>query len=340
MKKRSFRKTLPSAFNLISLAVLALSVGLGLAACSSGKKSGAAKPLKIAVIPKGMTHEFWNAIHAGAVKAGRELGVEVIWKGANKEDDRAGQISVVEDMINRGVDGIVLAPLDNKALVRPVAEAKAENIPVVIIDSPLNGEDFVSYIATDNYKGGVLGAERLGQILGGKGRIFLIRCLEGSMSSDLREKGFLETIQKEYPAMEFLTKDIYAGVTVESAYQTLENLLSRFPDVEGIFCPNESTSFGTLRALESKGLAGKVKFVGFDSSQKLVDGMRRGFIHGLVVQNPFAMGYLGVKTIVAHRRGEPVEARVDTGETVVTPENLDQPDIQALLFPDVKTYLQ
>lgn len=318
---------------LLVLAVLA-------AGCSSGKEAGPSKTLKIAVIPKGMTHEFWNAIRAGAVKAGRELGVEVIWKGANKEDDRAGQISVVEDMINRGVDGIVLAPLDNKALVRPVEEATQEKIPVVIIDSPLLGGGFVSYIATDNYKGGVLGAGRLAQLLGGKGKIFLIRCLEGSESSDLREKGFLETIQKEFPAMEFLSKDIYAGVTVESAFQTLENLLNRFPEVEGIFCPNESTSFGTLRALESKGLAGKIKFVGFDSSQKLVDGMRNGYIHGLVVQNPFNMGYLGVKTIVAHRQGEAVEAKIDTGETLVTPENLDQPEIQSLLFPDVKTYLQ
>jgi len=340
MKLSSIRRaSCPAVWPLIpvfSLLILAIIP----AACSSGKKAEAPKTLKVAVIPKGMTHEFWNAIHAGAVKAGRELGVEIIWKGANKEDDRAGQISVVEDMINRGVDGIVLAPLDNKALVRPVEEAGQENIPVVIIDSPLIGGGYVSYIATDNYKGGALGAERLGQLLGGRGKIFLIRCLEGSESSTMREDGFLETMQKEFPDVEFLTKDLYAGVTVESAYQTLENLLNRFPDVEGIFCPNESTSFGTLRALESKGLAGKVKFVGFDSSQKLVDGLRRGYIHGLVVQNPFNMGYLGVKAIIAHRKGEPVEAKVDTGEILVTPENLDRPEIQALLFPDVKTYLQ
>ena len=260
------------SFALLSL----LAAALIPAACSSGKKADAPKTMKIAVIPKGMTHEFWNAIHAGAVKAGRELGVEVIWKGANKEDDRAGQISVVEDMINRGVDGIVLAPLDNKALIRPVEEAVREKIPVVIIDSPLLGGGYVSYIATDNFKGGVLGARRMGELLGGKGKIFLIRCLEGSESSTLREDGFLETTQKEFPDIEFLTQDIYAGVTVQSAFQTLENLLNRFPDVEGIFCPNESTSFGTLRALESRGLAGKVKFVGFDSSQKLVDGLRLG----------------------------------------------------------------
>jgi ribose transport system substrate-binding protein len=340
IKLKSSRRVFGFAFLPIVPILGLLVLTIFPSACSSGKKTGAAKTLQIAVIPKGMTHEFWNAIHAGAVKAGRELGVEVIWKGANKEDDRAGQISVVEDMITRGVDGIVLAPLDDKALIRPVEEAGREKIPVVIIDSPLEGGSFVSYIATDNYKGGVMGAERLGQLLGGKGRIFLIRCLEGSMSSDLREKGFLETMQKEFPKVEFLTKDLYAGVTVESAYQTLDNLLSRFPDVDGIFCPNESTSFGTLRALEDKGLAGKVKFVGFDSSQKLVDGLRRGFLQGLVVQNPFNMGYFGVKTVVAYRRGQPIEAKIDTGETMVTPENMDQPEIKALLFPDVKTYLQ
>ena len=170
MKLRSFGCAFGVAwlpiFPLLSLLILAVFP----VACSSGKKAEAPKTLQIAVIPKGMTHEFWNAIHAGAVKAGRELGVEVIWKGANKEDDRAGQINVVEDMINRRVDGIVLAPLDNKALVRPVEEAVAENIPVVIIDSPLLGGGYVSYIATDNYKGGVLGAERLGSSLAGRGR--------------------------------------------------------------------------------------------------------------------------------------------------------------------------
>lgn len=308
-------------------------------ACSAGKKESGGK-LEIAVIPKGMTHEFWNAIHAGAVKAGRELGAEIIWKGPHKEDDREGQIVVVEDMIARGVDGIVLAPLDDQALVRPVREAAAEGIPVVIIDSPLNGSDHISYIATDNYKGGVLAAQHLGKLLGGRGRIFLIRCHEGSASSTLREQGFYETIQKACPEIEFLAKDIYAGVTTESAYQALENLLSRFADVDGIFCPNESTTFGGLRALQDKGLAGRVKFVGFDSSQKLVDGLRQGHIHGLVLQNPFNMGYLGVKTIVAHIRGEKVAGQIDTGETLVTPENMDQPEIRTLLFPDVKPYLQ
>lgn len=323
---------------VIYLSLFVLSLALAAFSCSS-QKPPAEKNLKIAVIPMGMTHEFWKSIHAGAVKAGRELGVEVLWKGPQKEDDRDGQVMVVEDFINRGVQGIVLAPLDDHALIRPIQEAKREGIPVVIIDSPLESPEPISNIATDNHKGGVLAGEHLGQILGGKGKIFLIRCHEGAASSTLREQGFYDTIVKRFPGIEFLSKDVYAGITTESAYQTLENLINRFPEVDGIFCPNESTTFGTLRALEDRGLAGKVKFVGFDSSQKLVDGMQKGHIHGLVLQDPFKMGYLGVKTAVAFLRGQKFDMRVDTGETLVTPENMNQPEIQRLLFPPIKNYL-
>ncbi len=210
----------------------------------------AAKAVQIAVIPKGTTHEFWKSIHAGAVQAARELGVEVIWKGPQKEDDRAQQITVVEDFISRGVDGIVLAPLDDRALMRPVQDAVREKIPVVVIDSGLQGSDYVSYVATDNYQGGVLGGRRLGGLMAGKGRIFLIRYQEGSASTTQREAGFLDTVKKEFPGLTLLVQDQYAGATTETAYQLAENLLSRFPDVEGIFAPNESSTFGVLRALQ------------------------------------------------------------------------------------------
>jgi ribose transport system substrate-binding protein len=295
--------------------------------------------LKIAVIPKGTTHEFWKAIHAGAVQASRELGVEVIWKGPQKEDDRAQQIIVVEDFINRGVDGIVLAPLDDRALCRPVQDAVREGIPVVIIDSGLQGEDYVSFVATDNYKGGVLAAQRLAELLGGEGDIFLIRYQEGSASTTKRESGFLDTITSDFPNISLLVHDQHAGATTETAYQLAENLLGRFPEVDGIFCPNESSTFGTLRALQESGLAGKVKFVGFDSSPKLVQALRAGHLHGLVLQNPMKMGYLGVKQMVSHLKGEKIESRVDTGVYLATRENMDKPEIKALLWPDFSRYL-
>ena len=320
----------------LCLALLVPACGRKAAESSAAR---APKRFQIAVIPKGTTHKFWKSIHAGAVQAARELGVDVIWKGPQKEDDRAQQVTVVEDFISRGVDGIVLAPLDDRALVRPVQDAVREKIPVVVIDSGLQGSDYVSYVATDNYQGGVLAARRLGGLMNGKGKIFLIRYQEGSASTTQREAGFLDTAKKDFPGLILLVQDQYAGATTETAYQLAENLLSRFPDVEGIFAPNESSTFGVLRALQEARLAGKVKFVGFDSSPKLVQGLRDGHILGLVLQNPMKMGYLGVKTIVAHLRGESVPAVIDTGVTMVTAGNMDNPDVKALLSPDFSKYL-
>jgi len=317
---------------LTCLSLLALSGCRGKTTEESA--SGGVKRPIIAVIPKGMTHEFWKSIHAGAARAGQELGVDIMWKGPQKEDDRAQQITVVEDVISRGVKGIVLAPLDDRALTNPVRDAAREGIPVIIIDSGLQGQDYVSFVATDNFQGGVLAARRLGELLKGKGEIFLIRYQEGSASTMERERGFLETVLKEFPGLKLLVKDQYAGATTETAFQLAENLLSRFPDVQGIFCPNESSTFGTLRALQEHGLAGKIFFVGFDSSPKLVQALRDGQINGLIHQNPVKMGYLGVSLMVKHLRGETVPKVVDTGVYLVTRDNMDEPEIRALISPD------
>jgi ribose transport system substrate-binding protein len=313
------------------------SVGCG----GEGEKKAASAEsarLELAVIPKGTTHEFWKSIHMGALMAAEEFGVEVIWKGPQKEDDRAQQITVVEDFISRGVDGIILAPLDERALCRPVQDAVRENIPVVVIDSGLQGSDYISYVATDNYKGGVMAARRLAQLLQNKGRIFLIRYQVGSASTTQREQGFLDTLKAEAPGISLLVQDQYAGATTESAYQLAENLISRFPDVDGVFSPNESSTFGTLRALQESGLAGKIVFVGFDSSPKLVQALRDGQIQGLILQNPVKMGYLGVKLMTLHLRGQPIDKVIDTGVYVATGDNMDDPEIRSLLLPDFSKY--
>ena len=332
-------------FRKLSLAALALTVLFGCSTQTPEEPKGGemgAKKLQIAIIPKGTTHEFWKSIHAGAIKAARELDVEVIWKGPQKEDDREQQIQVVQGFITSAVDGIVLAPLDAVALVKPVREATQAGIPVVIIDSDLDaeaGQDFVSLVATDNYQGGVLGARRFGELMGGKGNAILLRYQEGSASTDRREAGFLETIEKEFPEIKVVSSNQYAGPTTESGMQAAQRLLGQFDDVQGFYAPNESSTFGALRALEQDGRAGKIVFVGFDSSEKLVQGMKAGEILGLTLQNPFKMGYLGVKTLVAHLSGEKVETRIDTGAVMVTPDNMDDPEIKQVLLPDLKEYL-
>lgn len=307
--------------------------------CGPGAQDPAGKTT-IAVIPKGTTHEFWKSVHAGARKAADELDVRIIWKGPLKESDREAQIKVVEDFITRGVDGIVLAPLDDVALRAPVQNASRLGIPVVIIDSALKSDAQVSFVATDNYRGGKIAGDHLAELLDGEGRVVMLRYQEGSASTMNREKGFLDAV-KEHEGIEVVSANQYGGATTESAYQAGENLLSPLKtegglSIDGIFCPNESTTFGMLRALQESGLAGKVRFVGFDASAKLVEAMRDGEIDALTVQNPMRMGYLGVKTMIRHLRGEDVRSRIDTGVTLVTPEKMDEPKIQQLLDPDLE----
>ncbi len=293
----------------------------------------------IAVIPKGTTHEFWKSVHAGAVKAARELGTEVIWKGPVREDDRDEQIKVVENFLGRGVDGIVLAPLDDRALVPVLNDAKARKIPVVIVDSGVQWDSYVSFVATDNEKAGGLAALHLGSLLGGQGEVIVLRYQEGSASTMAREKGFLATLAQKFPGVRVVSSNQYGGATTETAYAAAENLLSTYPQVQGVFCPNESTTFGMLRALEAAERAGKLRFVGFDASKKLVDALAAGAIDGLIVQNPFRMGELAVRALAAQRKGEPVEKRIDTGATLVTRANMAEPEVHALLAPDLSRYL-
>ena len=325
------------------LVLLALTL-LAAAGCNRSRTN--AKKLTIAVIPKGTSHEFWKSIHAGAVKAQRELStngaeVEIIWKGPLREDDREQQIQVVEGFTSQGVNGIVLAPLDNHALARPVEEAKSAGVPTVIIDSAVESNAIVSFVATDNRKGGMLGADRLGELLGGKGKVILLRYAEGSASTEEREAGFLQEMKQKYPNIELISADQYAGATRDTAKRASENLLNRFgDDVQGIFCPNESTTAGMLSALQDIGKAGKVMFVGFDTSQMFIDAMRAKQLHGIVVQNPFNMGYLGVRTMVESLQGKTVDKRIDTGVTMITPDNLDAKETQALLHPPLDQYLK
>ncbi len=322
----------------------AVESGDGAAAECRREPVGGGGQIRIAVIPKGTTHEFWKSIHAGALKSELELaGVQIIWKGPTKEDDRGQQISVVENFINAGVTGIVLAPLDDVALARPVQEAGRAGIGVVVMDSGLQADpcrDFASFVATDNYVGGQHGARRLGEILGGKGKVLLLRYQVGSASTVQREQGFLDVLQAEFPGVQVVSDDQYGGATTESAYAKAENLLNRFAELDGIFCPNESTTFGMLRALQGSGRAGKIKFVGFDSSDKLIQAMADGELHGLVLQDPLNMGYLAVKTLVAYLRGEPVATRIDTGSAVATPENMNEPRMRELLSPPIDKYLR
>jgi ribose transport system substrate-binding protein len=321
--------------HVMTLSALAATV----ASCSSQQEQGASR-LTLAVIPKGTSHAFWQSVHAGARRAAKEHGVDIVWRGPLREDDRDAQISEVENAIGRGVSGIALAPLDEAALVQPVQNAQRRGIPVVIFDSGLKGDEYVSFVATDNDAGGRLAGEHLATQLAGKGRVILLRYAEGHDSTARREEGFL-TALRAHPGIEVVSANQYVGADVEGAYKRIEGLLSQHigPDrqlrLDGLFAPNESSAFAMLRVLRDNGWAGKVRAIGFDASDGLVNGLSSGDLEALVVQDPVRMGYLSVTTLVAHLKGQRVERRIDTGVRLITRDLMSNADVQQLLKPDL-----
>jgi ribose transport system substrate-binding protein len=310
--------------------------GSGASSQSSGGAGGGKKSLVI--IPKGTTHVFWQTVNAGAQAAGEERGYKVIFKGPLKEDQAGEQIGIVEQFITEDVAGIALAPLDRRSLVQVVGSAKAKQIPVVIFDSSLEGtpgQDFISYVATDNFKGGSLAGQEMGRLLGGKGKVVLLRYATGSASTEQREAGFLEAIKK-FPDIQVISENQQSGATVNSAQTKAMNMIDILKQADGIHTVNESSTQGMLNALDSVGLLGKKKFVGFDTSKSLVDAMKAGKIDALVSQNPRNMGYTAIKTLVDHIEGKPVEAQIDTGVHLVTKANVSTPEIEKLLGSQVK----
>ncbi|MGB2806795.1 MAG: substrate-binding domain-containing protein [Sedimentisphaerales bacterium] len=318
------KKALP----IIVVLVVVAGIFIGIGIARKGKQGESQR--RIAVIPKGITHIFWESVRRGAEKAGAEAGVKIFWNGPEREGNREVQIQIIEDFITQKVSGIVLAPIDNKALVPSVEKIYARNIPCVIIDSGIDTDKYISFIATDNYKGGVIAAKRMGRILNGKGKIVVVKYAPGSASTMKRENGFINTIKQEFPEIEIVDSK-YGMDTVETALQAAEDLLTKNVGIDGLFACNESTSVGALRALQSQGRAGKMKMVGFDAGGLLIEGVKTGVVDSLVVQNPYKMGYTGVQAIIATLDGKKVDRRVDTGVVLVTKENLETGEIRELV---------
>ncbi|MBN8218373.1 MAG: substrate-binding domain-containing protein [Spirochaetes bacterium] len=313
----------PTALRLLPLLAAAL---FTLAGCGRVGKAG--KPV-IAVIPKGTTHIYWQSVKKGAEAAGAEFGYTIRWNGPERETDREKQVQIIEDFIQQGVAGVVLAPLDAKAMVPSVEKLYGLKIPCAIIDSGIDTGKILTFAATDNYQGGVLAARRMGKILGGKGRLVVIKYAPGSGSTTARENGFIDTIGKEFPGLKIVDAK-YGLDTVETALQAAEDLLTKNPDLQGLYACNASTAVGSLQALQSQKRAA-VKMVGFDAEAALLAGLKGKQIDALIVQNPYRMGYEGVKAVADARLGKPVVKQLDTGVAVVTLENIEAPDIKALL---------
>jgi ribose transport system substrate-binding protein len=291
----------------------------------------------VGVVPKGANHIFWQTVHAGAIKAAQEYGFEVEWNAPTLEIDSSRQIDIVESMVNRRLAGIVLAPVDKKALVAVVDRAAKAGVPVSIFDSGIDTANRVSYVATNNEEGGRMAARRMAGLLGCKGKVAVIGFMPGSASTMEREHGFQDEIRTKCPGINVVGLQ-FGMADRAKAMAVTENVLTAHPDLAGLFADNESSSAGAVQALKSRN-AKSVKFVAFDASEQLIADMKAGWIDSIVVQNPFKMGYESTRAIGMALKGETPPAQIDSGAALVTMQNLETAEMREFLFPDIKKYL-
>ena len=280
----------------------------------------------LAVIPKGTASMWWEVVHKGASQAARDLGYDIIWTGPEQESDRERQITAVEDVMAKGVAGSVLGPNDSQALARPVEKVKAVGIPCVIIDSAVDVDPsmYDSFAATDNYAGGAKAARIVAGALNGRGNVILTKFVQNSASTDARAAGFSETLAKEFPDVKIIDQQYTLGTPEDCRQKTADMLLRNKGKVDGLFAVNHPSSVGAFKALDSLGLAGEVKFVGFDSDKVLVEGIEDGKVVALIVQNPFEIGFQGVQLVVKAINGEALEKRVPIPSMVANAESIER----------------
>ena len=311
-------------FLLLALALLG-------AGCNRSNKK------RIAVIPKGQAHLFWQSVHAGAISSARDAGVEIVWSGPTNETDFNGQLQLIDAMINQRVDAICVAPIDKKIMVSAIDRASSQGIPVVIFDSPVDTQNFVAQVATDNYAAGQLAAQRMGEVLHGQGNVAIVAVEVGAASTMAREQGFEEGIKKNSPGIHILDKR-YGNADFAQSLAVSENMLTAYPNLDAFFASNESSSVGAARAIKER--KSKVKMVGFDSSPTLIEDLKAGVIDSLIVQDPFRMGHDSVVAAVAKLNGGTPAKIQSLPPRVVTRDNLSDPEIQKVISPDLDKYLK
>ena len=294
---------------------------------------------RIGVVPKATGLIFWQSVHAGAIAGGLDADVEVVWQGPATETEFARQITIVDSMINSRVDGIVVAPTDATALISVVERAQAAGIPVVIFDSGINTDNYVSFVATDNYQGGVLGARQMAELLDGSGQVALVRMVPGSHSTNSRENGFKDTLAKEFPGIEVVAED-YCMADHAKALEIAENFLTAHPDLDGIFGSTEPATVGPARAIRGRNLSGRVRLVGFDYGDTIERDLEDGVVDAVVVQDPFRIGYIAVQTVVSRLNGDTPPKRIDTPIRVISAADLADPEVDAFLHPNLDRYLK
>ncbi|MCM8525112.1 MAG: substrate-binding domain-containing protein [Lentisphaeraceae bacterium] len=327
------------------LVIFALASVLILTGCGdkgSGGSTSTSGKKKIVVVPKAYDVDFWKVVHGGTAKAAIENPeYEVKWQPPGVDGDSLSQNSTLEQLTLSKVDAIAVAPIDAGELLKGVEGAKRAGTKVVLWDSGLENEDSIeTFIATDNYQGGVECAKALAKVLGEKGTVIMLRFVEGSASTTKREQGFLDTI-KNYKDIEYLELNQRGGKDETTAKTASENILQANQDkIDGVFCPNQTTTEGMLLALKQFKKNGKIKLVGFDFNKAIAAAIESGDLSATAAQNPFRMGYLAVTKSIEVLEGKKVDKRIDTGVTIITKENMNSAEMKEVLFPDYNKWIE
>ncbi|MBV9760016.1 MAG: substrate-binding domain-containing protein [Acidobacteriaceae bacterium] len=287
----------------------------------------------IGVVPKATSHLFFLSVHAGVEQAARELHVEVLWNGPQNETDFARQIEIVDAMITRQVAALAISATDEHALVAPIERAIRAGIPVTVFDSAVAIDDYVSFIATDNYAAGCTAARTLAHLIGTRGAVAMVMQKPGGTSTVLRERGFEATIAKEFPNVRIAARE-FGMADPERSRAAAEDILTANPELAGMFASSEAASLGSIQAIRNRGIAGKLKLVTFDFSKTHVEALRDGTSNAMLVQNPFRLGYEAVKSLDEKLSGRTPPRRMELPARVILKDDLEKPDVRALLFPE------
>jgi ribose transport system substrate-binding protein len=286
----------------------------------------------IGVVPKATSHLFFVSVRAGVEQAAKDLDVEVIWNGPNDETDHTRQIQIVDAMVARRVDALAISATDERALAAPLERAIRAGIPVSVFDSAVNIEDYVTFVATNNYGAGVTAARLLAKLIGGAGKVGMVMQQPGGASTTRREQAFEDTLAKEFPRVSIAGRN-YCGGDRARSRAVAENILTAHPDLKGIFASSEAASIGSVQAIRGRGLSGKVKLVGFDSSETHIEALRDGTLDVTMLQDTFKMGYEAVRSLVENLAGRTPEKRLDLPPRPVGKADMNDPEIQPMLFP-------
>ena len=308
--------------------VLALPL-LGAAACQRSRRQ------RIGVVPKATSHLFFVAVHAGVNQAARDAGVDVVWNGPNEETDHPRQMQIVDSMVVQRVDALAISATDERALSAPVERAIRAGIPVTVFDSGVNVENYVTFVATDNHGAGCTAARLLAELCGKRGIVGMVMHKPGGTSTVLRERGFEETLAKEFREVRIAARQFGMSDRAKSR-AVAENMLTAQPDLAGIFASSEASSIGAIQAITSRGLSGKVKLITFDTSDAHIEALQAGAIDVMLVQDAFRIGYEAVKSLTEKLAGRTPVRQMDLPAREVRKADLGKADVQALLKPRVE----